>query len=281
MTKSAGEYQVKEMSHPEVCDWFKAHIDNEGNVLEEIILFSPFHFSLNEDGDFIGELFHKAEDGRLFVMSDYTLDRDQERIDPKGWDLQAYKTNPVMLWQHEYWRPAIGKVNSPRVKLGQLMGRSVFAPKEVDEFAWSIGAKVDLGILSSGSVGFRSRKIEIVDDKNEPARIIHRKQELWEFSICNVPANPSATTQNSEDEDDADAKTLTPEAALYLSEFKKLEERIAGLEARNNSYIAAIMRDLPRDPNGGQTRETSGLETIFAKGGKKINIMEVLNGTKD
>jgi phage head maturation protease len=46
-------------------------------------------------------------------------------------------------------------------------------------------------------VGFRVIEIEIPDkeDSKDGTTLIFRKQELLEFSICNVPANPFALSE--------------------------------------------------------------------------------------
>lgn len=184
---AGGRVQTKVVSGAELADWFKAHTDAEGTVTEEVALFGTVLFGKAKDG--------AAADAVDWVMSDFTLDRDKERIDPSGWDLKQYKKNPVVLWSHDVMRPAIGRVVSPRVSNGALRGKVQFAPKEIDEFAWAVGEKVKAGFLNAGSVGFRPVKVEMVDPEQEPkeeARAIIRKAELFEFSVCNVPANPAA-----------------------------------------------------------------------------------------
>ena len=49
-------------------------------------------------------------------------------------------------------------------------------------------------------MGFRVIEIEIPDRKTQEdgTFLIFRKQELLEFSICNVPANPFALAKNSD-----------------------------------------------------------------------------------
>ena len=41
-------------------------------------------------------------------MSTNDLDRDFEKIDQKGWQLENYKVNPIVLWSHDRKIPAIG-----------------------------------------------------------------------------------------------------------------------------------------------------------------------------
>jgi len=56
---------------------------------------------------------------------------------------------------------------------------------------------VKAGVIRAGSVGFRVLEIEIPskEDSKDGTSLIFRKQELLEFSICNVPANPFALAQ--------------------------------------------------------------------------------------
>jgi phage head maturation protease len=61
---------------------------------------------------------------------------------------------------------------------------------------------VKAGVIRAGSVGFRVMEIEIPSkqDSGDGTSLIFRKQELLEFSICNVPANPFALAKSMNDE---------------------------------------------------------------------------------
>lgn len=129
-----------------------------------------------------------------WTMSTSDLDRDFEKVDEAGWILDNYKSNPIVLWSHDRNIPAIGYVEN--VAAGtSLSGDVVFNPKEIDEFGWSIGQRVKFGSLRSGSVSFRVIEVEFINHAEMPeekADLIYRKQELLEFSICDIPANPFA-----------------------------------------------------------------------------------------
>ena len=62
--------------------------------------------------------------------------------------------------------------------------------------------------MGGSPVGFRVMEIEIPskEDSQDGTSLIFRKQELLEFSICNVPANPAALVK-------ADALTKNNESA--------------------------------------------------------------------
>jgi HK97 family phage prohead protease len=130
----------------------------------------------------------------LWTFSTFDLDRFSERIDPEGWDYSHYLKNPVVEWAHRYDIPAIGRADGLTADEKGLHGSIVFNDKDYDPFGWAIGERVKAGVIRAGSVGFRILEIELPskEDGKDGTALIFRKQELLEFSICNVPANPFA-----------------------------------------------------------------------------------------
>jgi len=145
----------------------------------------------------------KAE-GFAWTLSTLDLDRFGERIDPQGWDFKRYLNNPIVEWAHRYDIPAIGKIEGLAVDDEGLHGIVFFNDKSFDPFGWSIGQRVKAGVIWAGSVGFRPVEIEIPskEDSKDGTNLIFRKQELLEFSICNVPANPFALAKSKKEEGD-------------------------------------------------------------------------------
>jgi HK97 family phage prohead protease len=156
----------------------------------EVIASVPFHLTADVE----------AEKGYPWTLSTYDLDRFGERVDPQGWDFKRYMKNPVVEWAHRYDIPAIGKIEGLKIDDDGLHGLVFFNPKEFDPFGWSVGERVKAGVIRAGSVGFRVLEIEIPDKAaaKDGTSLIFRKQELLEFSICNVPANPFALAKNIE-----------------------------------------------------------------------------------
>lgn len=134
------------------------------------------------------------KDSFHWVISTFDTDRDFKKFDPCGWDLKNYLMNPVVLWSHDYTIPAIGIAKNVKAE-NQLEGDIVFNDKDFDEFGWSIGQRVKAGALRCGSVGFRVDELEFLEARDRDCDCIFRKQELLEFSICCVPANPFALNQ--------------------------------------------------------------------------------------
>ena len=142
----------------------------------------------------------EAGQGFPWTLSTFDLDRFGERIDPQGWDCKRYMENPIVEWAHRYDIPAIGKIEGLTIDDEGLHGLVYFNDKSYDPFGWSIGQRVKAGVIRAGSVGFRVMEIEIPSkaDSLDGTSLIFRKQELLEFSICNVPANPYALAKSNE-----------------------------------------------------------------------------------
>jgi len=161
-------------------------------VAREVELIAAVPFQLTADTE--------TEKGYPWTLSTFDLDRFGERIDPQGWDFMRYMNNPIVEWAHRYDIPAIGKIEGLSVDDNGLHGLVFFNDKSFDAFGWSIGQRVKAGVIRAGSVGFRVIEIEIPDKETskDGTSLIFRKQELLEFSICNVPANPYALAETIE-----------------------------------------------------------------------------------
>src|SRR5205807_1446535 len=44
-----------------------------------------------------------------FTISTGAVDRDADTLAPDGWQLDAYRKNPVVLWAHDYRQPPVAK----------------------------------------------------------------------------------------------------------------------------------------------------------------------------
>jgi HK97 family phage prohead protease len=185
----------------ELLDFLKGVSSTNGKIKNDVSLFVPIKLQINNEQLTMNNVSSDKLSGSADIMSvvpwtfsTFDLDRVDERIDPQGWELEQFKNNPVIQWAHRYDIPAIGRADGLVVDDGGLHGNIVFNSKEYDAFGWSIGERVKAGVLRAGSVGFRILEIEIPDRAGaaDGTSLIFRKQELLEFSICNVPANPFA-----------------------------------------------------------------------------------------
>ena len=161
-------------------------------VAGDVVLIASVPFHLTTENE--------TEKGYPWTLSTFDLDRFGERVDPAGWDFSQFIKNPVVEWSHRFDIPAIGKIEGLAADDKGLHGSVVFNDKEYDAFGWGIGQRVKNGVIRAGSVGFRVMEIEIPskEDSKDGTSLIFRKQELLEFSICNVPANPFALAKSNE-----------------------------------------------------------------------------------
>lgn len=190
------------------------------------------------------------KDSFHWVMSTFDVDRDFEKVDPSGWNLKNYLANPVILWSHDYSIPAIGYAENVKADTA-LEGDIVFNSKEFDEFGWSIGERVKAGALRCGSVGFIAEEVEFLEAKDRECDLIFRKQELLEFSICCVPANPFA--RNGEKKLEITEVIQEPEELSYWDKLTKglhgLRSAYKNRAADNWNLLTALLSKLPKEEN--------------------------------
>lgn len=149
-----------------------------------------------------------------FVISTETVDRYGDIIRVGGWDLKQYKKNPVVLFGHNSHIPPIGKALSVNKDAKSLKATAQFMDKEVSAFAHSIFRMLEEKFLRAVSVGFIPKDWEkINDDDGHLTGFEFKKQELLEFSVVPIPANPDCLM-------DAKAK------GIDVSPFKHFAENI-------------------------------------------------------
>lgn len=121
-----------------------------------------------------------------FVFSDGEVDRENDKINPKGWKLDDFRRNPAILWSHDHRNLPIGRATEIAVSDGKLIGTVEFADHP---FAETVFRLVRGGFLNATSVGFQPEEWSI-DEKR--GGVNFESQSLLETSIVPVPANPRA-----------------------------------------------------------------------------------------
>jgi HK97 family phage prohead protease len=127
-----------------------------------------------------------------FVFSDSSVDRMGDTIASKGWVLDNYLRNAVILWAHDSSLPPIGRAHNVGVVKQQLLGDVEFMERDLSAFADTIYRMVIGKWIKACSVGFMPLDYEFSNDKDRPWGIDFKRQELLETSICPVPANANA-----------------------------------------------------------------------------------------
>lgn len=124
-----------------------------------------------------------------FVASTENLGRDGMVIEQRGWKLDNYRANPVVLWAHDYRGEhlPIGRTVDLVTPGRTLVSDVVF--DQDDEFAVAIERKYRAGFLNTVSVGW-----DILDFApgrgSEPPRVTGA--DLLDISAVPVPGDPHA-----------------------------------------------------------------------------------------
>lgn len=155
-----------------------------------------------------GDLPADAAESRIipFILSTSTKDRHGTVLNQDNWQLDNYRKNPVVAYQHMLSGGLctdpnpdniIGKSVGIGVEGGHLFANAQFEDAVMNPLAEKIFRKILFGSLSRSSVGF----LEVGEGKygdNDEAQgrdnetYYFSGQELLEWSVVNIPSNPDA-----------------------------------------------------------------------------------------
>ena len=177
-----------------------------------------------------------------FIISDSTKDRHGTVLNMKGWSMDNYLKNPIVGYNHNVYGGGFFQQASPDNIIGKslvflendkLIGRVTFEPQSVNPLAEKIFQKVKFGTLRAASVGFSEvgegrygEGEEKRGGKNET--YYFSGQELFEWSIVNIPSNPAAVKRDTYKE---------PTMADILSRFSELSKEYDEEKLRELSVI--------------------------------------------
>jgi HK97 family phage prohead protease len=128
-----------------------------------------------------------------FVVSNATVDRDGDIVEPDGWQLDKYLTNPVVFWAHRSRELPVAQSVSIGVEGDALVSVAQFASAAANPMAEHVFQCYAEGCLRAVSAGFRILAAEdILDQGGRFIGMRITQQELWEYSAVGIPANPDA-----------------------------------------------------------------------------------------
>lgn len=134
-----------------------------------------------------------------YVASTEAIDSYGEVL-RQNWIFDRFNRNPVILWAHnnDWAVPTLPVGRSVRhvVENKQLLITPKFSV--VNPFAIIVFDMIVEGTLCAGSVGFRPHKVSR-ETINGAERTVCDQNELYEFSICPMGANPDALVIESEE----------------------------------------------------------------------------------
>nr|DAM37540.1 MAG TPA: prohead protease [Caudoviricetes sp.] len=129
-----------------------------------------------------------------FIISDDQVDRMDEIVE-QSWDTGNYENNPIVLWGHNPSEPenVLGTSLGLETEKGdddvtRTTSTVKFSEEGLNPKADMVFNQIKAGILRTVSVGFIPKTFKTSDDKKD----ILADNELLEFSIVPIPANPRA-----------------------------------------------------------------------------------------
>ena len=178
------------------------------------------------------------------TITDNSLDRQGEIVDPDGMDFTNFMQNGVVLYGHAYQgidSIPVGKIASLSLihenERKKLDAGFVFQGDDVTPLISAVRKSWERGFLNTVSIGFLAK--EYNDN-------IITKSELLEFSIVPVPANPMALRLNGFT--DAEVKALgvdvTPETLIADLEAMVVTKEGRVLSAKNYEICSQCVSSL-------------------------------------
>ena len=144
--------------------------------------------------DTIKSIDEKARTAEYIISSD-EVDRMGEIVE-QSWQLDNYKKNPIVLWGHnpDAFDNVLGKCIELETKKDGARTVTVakvqFAEEGTSRGVDTVWKLVKQGILKTVSVGFIPHKFQPADGDTKNDTL--SDNELLEFSIVPIPANPNA-----------------------------------------------------------------------------------------
>lgn len=165
-----------------------------------------------------------------FIISDDAVDRMDERVE-QSWDLKNYEANPIVLWGHDPSQPENVMGNSLGIDTEKGDDNITRSSSTVKFSEAGLNAKADMvfnmvkaGILRTVSVGFIPKTFKEDEDGHD----ILADNELLEFSIVPIPANPRAVALGYKE------GAISKKDARFMLESMKKESKLLQDELDND-----------------------------------------------
>lgn len=190
-----------------------------------------------------------------FIISTGSKDRGREVVNMDNWQLETYKSNPIVGYQHSIYGGSLFSDPNPDFVIGKsevgidtfdgkkiIEAEATFEPESINPMAEKIFQKLMFGSLNAASVGILPIGDGRIDKKEKT--YYYDGQELLEWSIVNIPMNQDARRMS--------VKSL---AQQYAEEFfnnvpldEKMKQTI--LDAIEKQYGLACVDEAEKELHG-------------------------------
>ncbi len=160
-----------------------------------------------------------------FVISDESVDRQNEQVVQSGGDFSLYLQNPVVLYGHDPMFP-IGTGANIRRDGTKTIADLTLAPPGVSQKADEVWGLIKSGILKSTSIGFDPVDVEPMDPSRTRGPLRYKRWILCEISICAIPAQSRATLIDATNakSHNADRAARMQRAAEVMAKAERMEK---------------------------------------------------------
>lgn len=197
----------------------------------------------------IRSLDEKARTAEYIISSDH-VDRMGEIVE-QTWQLENYKQNPIVLFGHDPSKAdnVLGKCVELETINGDddhkiTVAKVQFAEEGTSANADTVWKLIKQGILKTVSVGFIPHTFKHTTDKSTDDEItVLSDNELLEFSIVPIPANPNAVALAFED------GSITEKDAKFMLKSYEAE----------SSYLKSSLCDIMEKTQPAQNKENKGM----------------------
>lgn len=126
------------------------------------------------------------------VVSTETKGRDKLVVKSDGWELDGYRKNPVVLFNHNP-DDLVGRAPKIEVVGKRLIANVELAGQGTSPVVDTVRNLVKQKMLKGASAGFRVLEApELIWKGDELEEIVIPRAELYEFSLTPIPALPDA-----------------------------------------------------------------------------------------
>ncbi len=146
--------------------------------------------------------FTDGERSDISLVSTEDRDRQNEKVVASGMELEHYKKNAIVLYDHCYDKP-IGKCLWIKPQGNGLIAKTLYASRPAaHEGEWlpdTVYALVQQGVLLGKSIGFLPLEVRKPDREelsvDKSLEVVIEKALLLEYSCVTVPCCPTALVQ--------------------------------------------------------------------------------------
>lgn len=186
-----------------------------------------------------------------------------------NWKLDQFNSNPIVGYQHNVYGDNMCVPPNPDDVIAKatawvdnfngkrsLMSKATFEPPELNTNAEKVFRKILHGTLNSSSVGvLPTGKIAREETKNEKGEVIDKHyrfpgQELLEWSVVNIPADPAALRRSMRNHTMA-ALSFVQKLVddLSLSDIRSMKVQEV-LDAIEGTYKSAPLEEIEKELSG-------------------------------